>query len=95
MFRQIVKSAIEKGRLKIVETLKDDQSISIGLDDKKFLRQLLQADTFKEKVKTTGDGIKLSSKEVVEEHNEHKLEGKNSIEDTKKTPRTGGGKQIQ
>ena len=45
-----------------------------------FLHRLLQADPFKEKVKTAGDGIKLSSKEVVEEHNEHNLEGKNSIE---------------
>ena len=95
MFRQIVKSAIEKGRLKFVETPRDDQSIPIGPDGKRFLHQLLQADTFKEKVKTTGDGIKLSSKEVVEEHNEHNLEGKNSIEATMETPRTGGSKQIQ
>ena len=90
MFRQIVKSAIEKGRLKFVETLRDDQSISIGPDGKKFLHRLLQADPFKEKIKTVGDGIKLSSKEVVEEHNEHNLEGKNSIEATMETPRTGG-----
>ena len=90
MFRQIVKSAIEKGRLKFVERPRDDQSISIGPDGKRFLRQLLQADPFKENVKATGDGIKLSSKEVVEEHNEHNLEGKNSIEATMETPRTGG-----
>ena len=95
MFRQIVKSAIEKGRLKFVETPRDDQSIPIGPDGKKFLHRLLQADPFKEKVKTAGDGIKLSSKEVVEEHNEHNLEGKNSIEATMEMPRTGGGKQIQ
>ncbi len=67
----------------------------IGLDGKKFLHQLLQADPSKEKVKTIGDGIKLSSKEVVEEHNEHNLEGKNSIEATMETSRTGGSKQIQ
>lgn len=42
------------------------------------------------KVKTAGDGIKLSSKEVVEEHNEHNLKGENSIEFTMETPRTGG-----
>ena len=90
MFRQIVKSAIDKGRLKFVETPKDDQSIPIGPDGRKFLHRLLQADPFKEKVKTAGDGIKLSSKEVVEEHNEHNLEGENSIEATMKTPRTGG-----
>ena len=36
MFRQIVKSAIEKGRLKFVETPRDDQSIPIGPDGKKF-----------------------------------------------------------
>ena len=90
MFRQIVKSAIEKGRLKFVETPRDDQSIPIGPDGKKFMHRLHQADSFKEKVKTAGDGIKLSRKEVVEEHNEHNLEGENSIEATMKTPRTGG-----
>ena len=95
MFRQIVKSAIDKGRLKFVETPRDDQSIPIGPDGRKFLHRLLQADPLKEKVKTTGDGIKLSSKESVEEHNEHKLEGENSIEATMKTPRIGGNKQIQ
>ena len=77
--------------MKFVETPKDDQSILIGRDGKKFLNRLLQDDSFKdEKVKTTGDGIKLSSKEVVEEHNEHNLEGENSIEATMETPRTGG-----
>ena len=90
MFRQIIKSAIEKGRLKFVETPKDDQSIPIGLDGKKFLHWLLQVDPFKEKVKISGDEIKLSSKEVVEEHNEHNLEGENSIEATMRTLRTGG-----
>ena len=56
-----------------------------------FLNRLLQDDSFKdEKVKTTGDGIKLSSKKVVQEHNENILEGMSSIEDTMKTPRTGG-----
>ena len=62
MFRQIVKSAIEKGRLKFVETPRDDRSIPIGPDGKKNLHRLLQAEPFKEKVKTSGDGIKLSSK---------------------------------
>ena len=62
MFRQIVKSAIEKGRLKFVETPRDDLYISIGPDGKKILHRLLQVDPFKEKVKTAGDGIKLSSK---------------------------------
>ena len=95
MFRQIVKSAIDKGRLRIVETPKDDQSIPIGPDGKRFLHRLLQADPFKENVKTAGDGIKVSSKEVVEEHNEHNLEGKNSIKATMETPRTGGSEQIQ
>ena len=90
MFRQIVKSAIEKGRLKFVETPRDDQSISIGQDGKKFLHRLLQADSFKHKVKATCDGIKLSSKEVLEEHNEHNLEGENSINATMKMPRTRG-----
>ena len=66
MFRQIVKLAIEKGRLKFVETPRDDHSIPIGHDGKKFLHRLLQADPSKEKVKTAGDGIMLSSKEVAE-----------------------------
>ena len=96
MFRQIVKSAIDKGRLKFVETPRDEQSIPIGPSGKMFLNRLLQDDSFKdEKVKTAGDGIKFSSKEVVQEHNENILEGMSSIEDTMKTPRTGGNKKIQ
>ena len=95
MFRQIVKSAIEKGGLKFVETPRDDQSIPISPDGKRFLHRLLQADPFKENVKAAGDGIKLSSKEVVEEHNKHNLEGEYSIKATMETPRTGGSKQIQ
>ena len=59
MFLQIVQSAIDKGRLKFVETPRDDQSIPIGPHGRKFLHRLLQADPFKEKVKTAGDGIKL------------------------------------
>ena len=90
MFCQIVKSAIDKGRLKFVETPTDDQSIPIGPDGKNFLHRLLQADPFKEKVKIAGDEIKISSKEVVQEHNENILEGMSSIEVTVKTPRTGG-----
>ena len=65
MFRQIVKSAIEKGRLKFVETPRDDQSIPIGPDGKRFLHRLLQADPFKENVKTAGDGIKVSVKKLL------------------------------
>ena len=94
MFRQVVKSAIEKERLKFVETPRDDQSIPIGPSGKKFLHRLLQADPFKENVKIAGDGIKVSSKEVVEEHNEHNLEGENSIEATMKMPMTRGGNKI-
>ena len=90
MFRQIVKSAIDKGWLKFVETPKDDQSIPIGPDGRKFLHRLLQADPFKEKVKTAGDGIKISRREVVEEHNEHNLEGENSIEAIMETPKDWG-----
>ena len=86
MFCQIVKSAIDKGRLKFVETPRDDQSIPIGPNGF-FLNRLLQDDSFKdEKVKTTGDGIKLSSKEIVQEHNENILEGMSSIEDIMKMP---------
>ena len=76
--------------MKFVEIPRDDQSIPIGPDGKKFLHRLLQADPSKEKVKTAGDGIKLSSKEVVEDHNEHELEGENSIKATMDTPRTRG-----
>ena len=43
MFHQIDKSSIEKGRLKFVETPRDDQSIPICPDGKKFLHRLLQA----------------------------------------------------
>ena len=94
MFRQIVKSTIDKGRLKFVETPKDDQSIPIGPDGKTFLHRLLQDDPFKEKVKFAGDEIKLSSKELVEDHNENILECMSSIEVIVKTPSTAGSKQI-
>ena len=76
--------------MKFVETPRDDRSIPIGPDGKKFLHRLLQADPFKENVKAAGDGIKLSSKQVIEEHNEHNLEGESSIEATMETPRTRG-----
>mgnify|MGYP005838561297 CR=1 FL=1 len=60
MFRQIVKSAIDRGRLRFAETPKGDQSILIGPDGKRFLHRLLQADLFQqEKVKTMDNGIKL------------------------------------
>ena len=77
--------------MKFVETPRDDQSIPIDPNGKKFLNQLLQDDSFKdEKVKTTGDGIKLSSKEVVQGRNDNILEGENSIKVAMKTPSTGG-----
>ena len=95
MFRQIVKSTIEKGRLKFVETPRDDQSVSIGPHGKKFLRRLLQADPFKEKVKVACDGIKLSSKEVVEEHNEHNLEARVPSKLQWRRRGLGGSKQIK
>ena len=65
MFHQIVKSAIDKGRLKFVETPRDDQSIPIGSDGKQFLHRLLHAGLFKhEKVKTAENGIKLSGRKI-------------------------------
>ena len=41
------------------------------------------------------NGIKLSSKKVVQEHNDNILEGENSIKVAQKTPSTGGNKEIQ
>ena len=91
MFCQIVKSAIGKGQLKLIETPRDDQSILIGPDGEQFLYRLLQADPSKhEEVRPVGNGIKLSSKEVVQEHDDNILEGKNSIEVAQKMPNTGG-----
>ena len=90
MLQQIVKSAI-KGRLRLVETLRDDQSIPIGPDGKRVLYRLLQADSFEDKkVKTASDGIKLSSTKIIHEHNDDILEGNGSIKATVKTPSTGG-----
>ena len=58
---------------------------------KSFLHRLLQADPFEDKkVKTAGDGIKLSSTQVIHEHNDDILEGEGSIKVTMKTPSTGG-----
>src|ERR1041385_6311127 len=94
MFRQIVKSAIDSGRLKLVKTPRDHHDIPIGPDGKKFLQflhRLLQADSFKDKkVKTTGDGIKLSRTQIIPERNDDILEGENSVKVTMKTPSTGG-----
>jgi hypothetical protein len=81
--------------LKLVETPRDDQSILIGPDGKRFLYRLLQADPSKhEKVKPVDNGIKLSSKKVVQEHNDNILEG-NSIKVAVKTLSTRGSKEIQ
>src|ERR1041385_8124854 len=56
-----------------------------------FLHRLLQADSFEDKkVKTACDGIKLSSKQVIHEHNDDILEGGSSIKVPMKTPNTGG-----
>lgn len=91
MFRKIVKSAIDKGRLRFVETPKDDQSIPICLDGKKQLHWLLQVDSLNDKkVKTADIGIKLSRKKVVQEHNDNIIVGKNSIKVAMKTPNTRG-----
>jgi hypothetical protein len=82
--------------LKFVETPRDDQSIPIGPDGKRFLHRLLQADSFRhEKVKTTDNGTKLSSKKVVQENNDNILEGENVIKVAMKTPSTGGNTKIQ
>ena len=55
------------------------------------MHRLLQADSFEDKkVKTACDGIKLSSKQVIHEHNDDILEGNGSIKVTVKTPSTGG-----
>ena len=71
MFRQIVKSAIDSGRLKLVKTPKDDHAILIGLDGRKFLHRLLQADPFEDKkVKIACDGIRLSSTQIIHEHHD-------------------------
>ena len=90
MFRQIVKSAIDSGRLKLVKT-PSEHAIPIGPDGRFFLHRLLQADSFEDKkVKTACDGIKLSSKQVIHEHNDDILEGGSSIKVPMKTPNTGG-----
>jgi hypothetical protein len=91
MFRQIVKSAIDNGRLRLVETPKDDHASPIGPDGKRLLHRLLQTDPFEdEKVNTAGNGIELSSTQIIHEHNDDILEGENSIKVTVNTPSTGG-----
>ena len=91
MFHQIVQSAINKGRLKFVETQTDSQSISIGMDGQKLLDRLPLADSYDdEKVHTEDNGIKLSSEEIIEEHVEDILEAGCSIEATPRTSSTGG-----
>src|ERR1041385_3812650 len=90
MFRQIVKSAIDSRWLKLVKTPRDHHAIPIGPDGKKFLHRLLQADSFKDKkVKTAGDGIKLSRTQIIPERNNDILEGENSFKVTMKMPSIG------
>ena len=81
--------------MKFVETPRDKESIPIGPDGKRFLHQLIQGDPFKEKVKTAGDGIKLSNKEVVKEHIEHNLEGRIPSKLQWRRQGLGGNKKIQ
>jgi len=88
MFHQLMQSA-DKGRLEFVETQIDDQSTPIGLDGKKQFHRLPQADSSKQ-VHTRDDGIKSSSKEIVQEHIEDNLEDGCSIKATPKTSSTGG-----
>ena len=95
MFRQIVKSAIEKGRLKFVETPRDDQSIPIGPDGRKFLYRLLQADPFKEKVKTAGDGISFQVKKLLKSIMNIILRARIPSKLQWRRQGLGGSKQIQ
>jgi len=91
IFHQIVQSAVNKRRLKFIETQIDDQSISIGFDGQKLLHRLLLAVSYNnEQVHTKDDGIKPTSKDIVHEHNEDILEGESSIEATTKTSSTWG-----
>ena len=94
MFRQIVQSAIDKGRLSFAETHVNDQLNLIGLDGNNILHRLLQADSFKgEKVITGDDGLKPSSEAeniVQNVHIENTLEGVDSIKVTTETSSTGG-----
>ena len=91
MFHQIIQSAVDKGRLKFVETQTYDQSVSIGLNGKKLLRRLPLADSCNdEQVHIEDDGIKPTSNEIVQEHNEDILEGEGSIKASPRTLSTGG-----
>ena len=98
MFRQIVQSAIDKGRLSFAETHVNDQLNLIGLDGNNILHRLLQADSFKgEKVSTGEDGLKPSSetRDIAEVHIEDILEGGKSIQVASKTSSTVGSKKVQ
>jgi hypothetical protein len=93
MFRQIVQSAIDKGRLSFAETHVNDQLNSIGLDGNNLLNRLLQTDSFKgEKVSTGEDGLKPSSetRDIAEVHVEDILVGEKSIQVASETSSTGG-----
>lgn len=90
MFHKIVQSAIEKGRLKFVETQIVDQSIQIGLDGPKLLHRLLQADSPKVLQVHTEDGFHTTSEGIVQEHVKGILQGEHSIEATPKTSSTWG-----
>jgi hypothetical protein len=77
--------------LKFVEAHIYDRSILIGLDGKKLLHRLPQADSFKDmQVHAEDDGIESSGIEIIHEETEYVLEGKHSIDATTKTISTRG-----
>jgi hypothetical protein len=77
--------------LKFVEAHIYDRSILIGLDGKKLLHRLPQADSFKDmQVHAEDDGIESSGIEIIHEETEYVLEGKHSIDATTKTTSTRG-----
>ena len=85
--------AVDKGRLKFVETQTYDQFVSIGLNGKKLLHRLPLADSCNdEQVHIENDGIK-PTREIVQEHNEEILEGKGSIKASPRISSTGGQQQ--
>ena len=91
MFYQIVQSAVDIGRFKLVDMQVEDQTILVDNDGHKLLHRLLPADLSQhEQVYNKDDGIKPTSEEIVEEHIKNILEGESSIESTTKTSSTRG-----
>ena len=81
MFRRVIQSAIDKGRLRFSEAQHIDQLDSIGLDGKQILNRLALANSFKDQ------GLNFQERDVDPSSEDkvvvHELQEEDILEDSK------------